>query len=325
MMYKLMRKMTAAILSVLCLFGAVVLAEPPAPFPCEWIGDIDKARFNEPSGICYHAQRGTLFVAGDEGDVCEITTDGTMIRQKRVRRADFEGITYDPSSGLLYVVIEGEEAILELDPDSLNVLREFKIPRSFQGATLMKEGGQGIEAIVFVPDPKLPQGGTFFVANQSIKLDDPEDISGIFEVEVPLKSSGEVKILRYFEPGIPDLSGLYYDAADDRLYVISDVTNQIGAYTRTGERLDLWMLPGNDQEGIAFDAQGYLYIAQDSGGIIKLKWQKEVIPSSSLPHVAPVEAGGSSVSLCLGHGAYTDTDVTRLGRCQEGHSRCIGN
>ena len=269
-------RVRTALVSALCLAGlSVVLAGPPMPFPCEMIGDIDRARFNEPSGICYHAQRGTLFVAGDEGDVCEMATDGTMIRQKRVRRADFEGITYDPSSGLLYVAIEGEEAILELDPDRLDALREFKIPRSFQGATLMKEGGQGIEAVVFVPDSKHPQGGTFFVANQSMNLDNPEDISGIFEVEIPLKNPGEVKILRYFEPGIPDLSGLCYDAAEDCLYVISDVANQIRAYTRAGERLGLWMLPGTDQEGIAFDAQGFLYIAQDSGGIVKLKWMKK--------------------------------------------------
>ena len=256
------------------LLGSVVLAEPPAPFPCEWVGDIDKARFNEPSGICYHPLRNTLFVVGDEGDVGEMATDGTLIQQKKVRSADFEGIACDPSSGLLYIAIEGEESILEVDPEDLKELREFKIPRSFQGATLMKAKGQGIEAITFVPDPGHPQGGTFFVANQSMKMKDPEDISGIFEVEVPLKVPGEVKILRYFEPGIPDLSGLYYDAEDDRLYVISDATDQIMAYARTGKRLGLWTLSGNDQEGIAADAQGFLYIAQDSGGIVKLKWRK---------------------------------------------------
>ena len=291
MMCKAMKTITKTVFSVLCLFGVVALAELPAPFPCERVGDIDQVQFNEPSGLCYHARRGTLFAVGDEGDVGEMATDGTMVQQKRVRSADFEGITYDPSSGLLYVAVEGEESILEMDPDSLKVLREFDIPRSFQGATLMKAGGQGIEAITFVPDPKHPQGGTFFVANQSMKMNDPEDISGIFELEVPLKNPGKVKILRYFEPGIPDLSGLYYDFADDRLYAISDATDQIMAYSRSGERLGLWTLPGNDQEGLAADAQGFLYIAQDSGGIIKFKWRRESTPSSGLTQDGPMDAG----------------------------------
>lgn len=282
------------------LWGSVALAEQPSPFPCEMIGDIDKARFNEPSGICYHPLRNTLFVVGDEGDVGEMATDGTLIRQKKVRAADFEGIACDPSSGLLYIAIEGEESILELDPEGLKELREFKIPRSFRGATLMKAKGQGIEAIAFVPDPGHRQGGTFFVANQSMKMKDPEDISGIFELDVPLKNPGEVKILRYFEPGIPDLSALYYDATGDRLYVVSDATDQIMAYSRSGERLGFWTFPGTDQEGLAADAEGFLYIAQDSGGIIKLKWPQESMPLSAHMQDTPIDIGFPAAHLGVG-------------------------
>ncbi len=247
-------------------------------FPYEWVGNIDKIKFNEPSGICFHSKRKSLFVVGDEGEICEIKTNGTLIKQKSIRHADFEGITHDPSTGLLYIAIEGEEKIIELDPENFKVLREFQIERAFNGRTLLKAGGQGIEAITFVPDPNHPQTGTFYVANQSFNLDNKQDISAVFEVELPLKSKTKkehkAKILRYFSPGVIDLSGLYYDSATTHLFVISDATNIIFECTKSGDVLVAYAFPGDNQEGITVDDDGFMYIAQDSGGIIKIKWKR---------------------------------------------------
>ena len=212
-------------------------------FPFQYIGNIDKAHLDkpnfQPSGICFHSIRGTLFVVFDLGAVCEMKTDGTIINEKRIARADFEGITHDPSTGLLYVAIERAELIIELDPETFDVSRKFPIPRKFMGETLLKAGVQGIEAITFVPDIDHPHGGTFYVTNQSYDLEDAEDISAVFEVEVPLKSEADTntsaKILRYFPLGIIDLSGLYFDKATGHLYVISDSTNTIFELSRTGK------------------------------------------------------------------------------------------
>jgi len=251
-------------------------------FPFQYIGIIDEAHLGkpdyQPSGICFHSKRGTLFVVFDLGAVCEMKTDGTILNEKQIARADFEGITHDPSTGLLYVAVEGAEKILELDPDTLDLLRVFSVPREFMGDTLLKEGGQGIEAITFVPDVNHPHGGTFFVANQSYNLEDTEDISAVFEVEVPLKTGADAKasaeILRFFSLGIIDLSGLCFDQATDHIYVISDSTNTIFEITKTGTLLSGHAFPGDNQEGITVDDQGFLYIAQDSGGILKIKWNK---------------------------------------------------
>ena len=277
----------------ICLAAAALLASAPAAlpaagqpdplsvlFPHEWVGDIDRISFREPSGIVYHPLRHTLFAVGDEGDVCEIKTDGEPLQQAHVRDADFEGITCHPDSGLLYVAIEGEEAILEVDPDGLRVLREFTINRTFHGATVLKPGGQGIEAITFVPDPHHPQGGLFYLANQSLTLDDPEDPSIIFTVELPLTSaapaSGKipVDIVSYFYPRVIDISGLYYDASRDLIYAISDSHNALLEITPSGETVRAYAFPGDNQEGITVDPDGYVYIAQDSGGIVKLKWRR---------------------------------------------------
>jgi uncharacterized protein YjiK len=242
-------------------------------FSYEWVGDIDKEGFNEPSGICWHAHRETLFVVGDEGDICEITTDGVLVKQQHLRPADFEGVTYDPTTGLLYLAIEEEESILEVDPETLKIRRAFQLPRNFQGNTLLQTGGEGIEAITFIPDSAHPEGGVFYVANQAFTLSNEQDISAVFQVELPLRTpEGEVTITGYFEPGIIDLSGLHYDPTTDRVLVIGDAANLILEYSRRHKLLNVWAFPGDNQEGITLDDDGFLYIAQDTGGVIKLKW-----------------------------------------------------
>ena len=241
--------------------------------PYEWIGEFDNTELKEPSGICWHIQRGVLFVVGDRGDLCELTDDGEAVRQQHLSNADFEGITHDPRTGLLYIVVEGEEVVLEVDPENFEVIREFVLPRSLNGSTVLKKGGHGIEGITFVSDPSHPHGGIFWIANQVDTLVDKNDLSAVFQVELPLQSETEQpKLLSCFSPGVTDLSGLHYDAATGHVWILSDQANLLLKYTTTFDFLDAFALPGNNQEGVTVDELGHLYIAQDSGGIIKLKW-----------------------------------------------------
>lgn len=96
---------------------------------------------------------------------------------------------------------------------------------------------------------------------------------------MPLRSNAEqnagAKILRYFRPGVIDLSGLHFDKRTGHLFIISDGTNTVFELTTAGEFLNSWAFPGDNQEGMAVDEEGFLYIAQDSGGIIKTKWDRQ--------------------------------------------------
>ena len=154
-------------------------------FPHKWAGVLDEdRRINEPSGIVFHPARRTLFVVDDEGALAEVTTDGQVLRNVPLTaERDYEGVTFDPATGMLYLAAEGDEQIVEVDPDTFAVTRIFAIDRHLNGNLRLKPGGQGIEAITFVPDADHPEGGTFFVANQAFSLHDPEDPSALFEVE----------------------------------------------------------------------------------------------------------------------------------------------
>lgn len=252
------------------------------PFPHKPLGNIDKQRFPEPSGICYYPARKTLFVVSDEGHVAEIKTDGKPVRRKMSAEwKDYEGITVNPATGLLYVAQEGAEKILELDPDTLETKREFQIDGKFEGKQLIKIGGpDGIEAIEFVPNADHAEGGTFYVTNQSMRLKGDSDISAVFELAVPLRTAKgpgphRATILRYFSVGAIDLAALHWDAKRKRLLVVSDRLDTLYECTTAGNVMKIYAFPCQDQEGITVDPDDNVYVAQDRGGIIKLKWLRE--------------------------------------------------
>ena len=132
-------------------------------YPYAKIKELIKGKaFDEPSGIVFHARRGTFFVVGDEGMIGEFSLKGKQIRVKEFSdEPDFEGVTVDPSSGLLYVAHEVADRILEIDPETFKVLRVFDVPRRFEGEVVMDAGGDGIEGITFVPLKDHEQGGVF--------------------------------------------------------------------------------------------------------------------------------------------------------------------
>ena len=241
--------------------------------PYTWVGNISRAQIAEPSGVTYHPLRKTLFVVDDGGFIHEIRLDGTKVKTKDLQARDLEGITMDPGTGWLYTVVEDDEMILEINPQTLTIRREFKINRSFEGKTLLKEGGMGVEAITFVPDTSHSEGGTFWIGNQSVNLKPNKEPSVVCEVVVPLNTSeaqmAEATIIRFFEMDFIDISGLAYDAQADYLVLISDTTNLLVELKRDGTLLHRYLLPGDDQEGVTLDGLGYMYIAQESGQIIK--------------------------------------------------------
>ena len=237
----------------------------------------------EPSGIVFSAKRGTLFVIDDEGTICELQLDGTLVNKKRINRADLEGLTIDPATGLLYAIKEHAKTILEINPDSFEQLRQFQIETT-PGTHLPagKHSSQGIEAITFRPDPGHPSGGTFFIAGKGWRTRHAKNMTAVYEIDAPLHDTAATNLtanmVRHFEPGISDLSGLYYDERLQQLLLISDNHDILILLTTDGNIRASYPLPGRNQEGITLDSEGYLYIAEDSGDIIKYTFDATIKP-----------------------------------------------
>jgi uncharacterized protein YjiK len=251
---------------------------PSIRFPYLWLdepgygGNIDRQSFPEPSGLCFHPIRKTLFAVSDEGEITEIEKDGAPVFRLKVS-GDLEGVTVHPETGLLYLVKEGDDVVLEFDPEKKEVTRAFPINRAFGGNPNFIEKrtngfDNGIESIAFVMDEKHPEGGTFYMGNQW-------DPPCIMEVAIPLKSSREqtatADILRVLPLKMDDPSAMYYDRRSGLMNVVDDADNILVEITLEGKILREYAFLGDRQEGIARDDEGYLYIAQDSGGILKVK------------------------------------------------------
>ncbi len=221
----------------------------------------------EPSGIVWHDSRGTLFVVGDQGQVLELDTTGEVLRQVDLGSQDFEGATVDPSTGMLYAAIEGDDVIAELDPDSLEVLREFAVQRIFEGTTIFDPGGEGLEGLTFAPDDDHAEGGTFWVSNQSFDVSTDIDPSVVVELEAALRTTtgdGQVAtILQVIDLDVPDISGLMWDGS---LRAISDVADALLDVTADGAG-DSCPLAGFDQEGVATDGT-VIYVADETGTVL---------------------------------------------------------
>jgi uncharacterized protein YjiK len=251
---------------------------PSIRFPYQWLdvqgfgGNIDEQQLAEPSGICYHPLKKTLFVVSDDGVIAEMKTDGTPIFKQSLR-GDLEGVAVNPETGLLYVAVEADDVILEFDPDKRDVTRRFPINREYKGdpnflQRQVNTYDNGIECITFVPDSNHPEGGTFYVGNQ---WDPPM----IMEVYVPLKSSraaeAEALIIRVLPFKMDDPAAIYYDSKTKHLNIVDDADNILVEITLDGRLVKQYAFLGDNQEGLARDDDGYLYIAQDTGGIIKVK------------------------------------------------------
>lgn len=251
---------------------------PMIRFPYLWLdepgygGNIDQQYIPEPSGICFHPTRKTLFVVSDEGEIAEMEKDGTPVFRMRIP-GDLEGVTVNPETGLLYLVKEGDDVILEFDPDKRKVIRSFPLNRAYQGNPEYIEKrttlfDNGIESIAFVGDAEHPEGGTFYIGNQW----DPQCV---MEVLIPLKSSfeetAEAHILRVLPLKLNDPAGMYYDSQTGLLNVVNDADNIFVEITLDGNIVREYAFLGDEQEGIARDDEGYLYIAQDIDGIVKVK------------------------------------------------------
>jgi uncharacterized protein YjiK len=225
----------------------------------------EEIKIGKLSGIVFHPQRETFFGVSDKGHAIEFESDGILVKQERVRKgADFEGITYNPMTGLLYVAVEGDEVILEINPTNLQVVRDIPIDRVFDGSVLLDPKGDGVEGITFVPSSDNAMGGTFYLVNQSNNLGG-NDPSIVFEVEiVDSETEPKAKIVRYFGLGFTDLSGIQYNPSSRQLLVISDDNDLLIEVAMSGQVSQVYPLPGERQEGIALDEDGFLYIAQDS-------------------------------------------------------------
>ena len=213
----------------------------------------------EPSGVAFHPGLGHLFVVGDDGTLAEVDASGNMIRTLGVEQ-QLEDVAYHPPTGGLLLVSESKSELILFDPAAGKERKRWKINTpALLGAT-PTEANQGFEGLAFRLDPSRPGGGIVYLSHQRA----PAAIVGVaFDTNGSGPIDASTVVSRFNMTGYDDLTALQYVPSIDRLVVIADSKERLLILGPDGAVQDEVPIPGEQQEGLAFDASGAMWIADD--------------------------------------------------------------
>ncbi|MGB6328654.1 MAG: SdiA-regulated domain-containing protein [Halarcobacter sp.] len=220
------------------------------------------AKIPEASGISYSYKSNTLFIVNDEGSIYEISLEGQILREKKIGKLDLEGIAVDDENDLLLLAVEGDDEILVLSKNKLKKKHKISIKRDYKGVKVLKKGDDGLEGIALYKNK-------IYLSNQSKNKYPKDDSSVVVIVDYDLKKKKQ-KIENIINHGFIDIAGLTF--YNDILFMISDKENLLIQYDiKRKKAIKKEKLSKKyAQEGITFDKNGNLYIADDNGQILKI-------------------------------------------------------
>ncbi len=239
----------------------------------------------EPSGVAFSPARGTLFVVGDEGSLVEVAADGRIVARIPTG-GNLEDVAVHLPSGRLVLLSEKKGELIVVDPATGKKTGKFKL----DGVALLGEAGidenQGFEGLAFRKEDGRPGGGIFYLVHQRA----PALLVAIaFDPLAPSGSIGaESLVFRMPVANREDLTAITYDAALNRLFVIADSKDRLAMLKLSGEEAAEIVLPGVQQEGLCFDSEGDLWIADDRAGLLVFRGARARIEAEvKAPHPDP--------------------------------------
>jgi uncharacterized protein YjiK len=214
----------------------------------------------EPSGIAFYPVTGHLFVVGDDGTLSELNDAGKHVHTFQVEK-QIEDVAYHPPSGQLLLISEKRADLILFNPSAGKELRRWKIDTAaVLGSSTPLEANQGFEGLAFRPDPSRPGGGIIYLTHQR----DPAAVVGLaFDTGSDAPIGAAAVVSRWTITGHEDLTGITYVPSIDRLLVIADSEDKLLVLGSDGAVENEVAIPGEQQEGLAFDATGALWIADD--------------------------------------------------------------
>ena len=214
----------------------------------------------EPSGVAFDAARNHLFVVGDEGSLVEYDTSANVVARHAVK-GNLEDVAVHRPSGLLILLDEKASTLLAYDPNSQQVRKRWNLDGK---ALLGQEPGsknEGFEGLAFREEPGRPGGGVFYLVHQR----DPAMVVAVtLDVDGAGGTVGDQAVLeRWPVVGHGDLTAATFLPTLQQLLVMADKEDQLLVMRLDGTVASTIPVPGLQQEGIAIDSSGSLWVADD--------------------------------------------------------------
>jgi len=205
------------------------------------------SKIEEASGLSYCSDTNTYIVANDEGSFYEILPNGKTISRHKLGDYDLEG-----------VVCQEKELIFAIEKGALLIVNRETLETKYlklKGKDFKLSKKSGIEGIAKV-------GEFYYLAIQAKKKKDAK----ILIVKINHNYANVVDSIKH---DILDTSGMDYH--NEKLYIISDKNDKLYIYNLKKKKMKKksYNLPEFAQEGIAFDNNGSLLLADDDGAVFK--------------------------------------------------------
>jgi uncharacterized protein YjiK len=252
-------------------------ASEPAPAGAEALGGptvFGETGAIEPSGIAYVPTTDRLWVVGDEGSLVEIDTEGRRIGST-AGKGNLEDVAWHPPSGLLVLLSERKSQLLLFDPVAKRDVGKLRIDAESVLGAVPGDKNQGFEGLAFRPLAARPGGGVFYLTHQR----QPALVVAVaFDpLAPPARLDARAVVARFRVKGYKDLTAVTWSSELERLLVIGDNEDRLVVLKEDGTREAEIPLPGLQQEGLALDDSGRLWVADDRGGVLRLDGALETI------------------------------------------------
>jgi len=212
----------------------------------------------EPSGVVFVPSAKALYVIGDEGSLARVDLQGNVVAHFPVK-GNLEDVAFHAPSGKLVILNEKKGELLITDPQTGAVGARFTLDVAALLGPAAGGKNEGFEGLAFRPVPGEPGGGIFYLVHQ-------KEPAALLAIAFDPTSAGGVigsvakRGLREM-PGRDDLTAVTVMPGQERLAVIAH--HRILIMSFDGDEEFDFSIPGTHQEGIAFDADGNLWIAED--------------------------------------------------------------
>lgn len=193
---------------------------------------------SEPSGIAYNSKNNTLMIVSDgSSDIYETDLTGNILRTIPTTSSDMEGITLSQNCDTIYVVEETNRKVTSYSELGVR-LNSFTV----DVATDPKHALEGIA--------RNSSNNRLIVLNEKLPC-------------MLLEFNGTTEIWRKEINYTTDISDIFYDAATNNLWIVSDESQKILQLTYNTNLINEWKIPVQQAEGITI-VNDKVYIVSDS-------------------------------------------------------------
>lgn len=236
--------MTRNMLLWLAVFLAFISsAQGNIRMPVMGASEVYEVDVEEISGLCLDADKSALISCGDQGLVKRISFEGET-SEILVYPADMEGLTLHPTTGDLYLAIEGRQEVARLAAPAYDTYETvFKVQEAIDGN--YRNGG--LEAVEYFKDDML------FVGSQNE--------ANLWQYKVDGTLVSKISLSDF----ATEIAGLCYEPEADLLWVTDSNQAKIFLCTTEGVLLETYDVPFIENlESICVDRErGCVWVASD--------------------------------------------------------------